>query len=245
MLGIERMGERKPLSDYGSGPNQSRFSPYTDNAGTVIGLAGKDYAIIASDTRLMAGGGSGSILTRNQSKIFQLNSKTALGCTGCWCDSLTLSRVIEARMKIYKNTHQEDMSCNAIARMLCTMLYHKRFFPYYVFNILAGLDENGEGFIYGYDPVGSYEKMKYGSAGSANPLVQPLLDSQFGKKNLANLKDSPAKAMSDITLDEAVALIHDCFVSATERQVETGDGVAMKIITKAGVEERFYKLRTD
>lgn len=28
------------------------FDPYTDNGGTIIGLAGKDFVIIAADTRL-------------------------------------------------------------------------------------------------------------------------------------------------------------------------------------------------
>jgi 20S proteasome subunit beta 6 len=35
------------------------------------------------------------------------------------------------------------MSAPALAQMLSTILYSKRFFPYYVWNILGGLDENG------------------------------------------------------------------------------------------------------
>lgn len=36
------------------------------------------------------------------------------------------------------------MSCPATAQLLSNTLYHKRFFPYYTFNLCAGLDEEGE-----------------------------------------------------------------------------------------------------
>jgi 20S proteasome alpha/beta subunit len=36
------------------------------------------------------------------------------------------------------------MPLRAIARLIQTMLYAKRFFPYYVYNILGGIEEDGE-----------------------------------------------------------------------------------------------------
>lgn len=35
------------------------------------------------------------------------------------------------------------MPLRAIARLIQTMLYAKRFFPYYVYNILGGIEEDG------------------------------------------------------------------------------------------------------
>jgi len=69
------------------------------------------------------------------------------------------------------------MQPNSIAQLLSTLLYSRRFFPYYVYNVLAGLDNNGEGCLYSYDPVGHCEKVNYTAGGSSGVLMQPFLDS--------------------------------------------------------------------
>lgn len=74
------------------------------------------------------------------------------------------------------------MSTDAVAQMLSTMLYYKRFFPYYVSNVLAGLDGDGNGVVYSYDPVGHCEKSTFQAGGSSGALLQPLLDNQVKKR---------------------------------------------------------------
>jgi hypothetical protein len=44
----------------------------------------------------------------------------------------------------YKHAHGKDMPLRAIARLIQTMLYARRFFPYYVYNILGGIEDDGE-----------------------------------------------------------------------------------------------------
>lgn len=73
--------------------------------------------------------------------------------------------------------HNTVMQPNSIAQLLSTLLYSRRFFPYYVYNVLAGLDNNGEGCLYSYDPVGHCEKVNYTAGGSSGVLMQPFLDS--------------------------------------------------------------------
>ncbi|XP_058793183.1 proteasome subunit beta type-1 [Phymastichus coffea] len=232
--------ERDPsryLPDYDvQAPVQHHFSPYSDNGGSVVAVAGDDFSVIAADTRLSTGF---SIYTRQQKKLFKLSETTVLGCSGCWCDTLTLTRLIAARMQIYNHEHHKIMSTPAAAQMLSIMLYHKRFFPYYVSNILAGVDDDGKGVIYRYDPVGHCEKSNNVAGGSSGALLQPLLDNQIGYANQENVEKIP------LTKEKALAIVKDVFISAAERDIYTGDGININIITKDGIEEQYFALRKD
>ncbi|KRT81178.1 hypothetical protein AMK59_5980, partial [Oryctes borbonicus] len=193
-------------------PKQHMFSPYADNGGSVVAIGGDDFVIIGADTRLSTGF---SIYTREQNKLFQLTEKTVLGCAGCWCDTLTLTRILQARLQMYVQEHNKTMSTTAAAQMLSTMLYYKRFFPYYISNILVGLDADGKGCVYSYDPIGHCERATYRAGGSAGALLQPLLDNQIGLKNMLNVKNKT------ISLERALAVLKDVFISAAERDIYT------------------------
>ncbi|XP_022195016.1 proteasome subunit beta type-1-like [Nilaparvata lugens] len=221
---------------YGARPTQLHFSPYEDNGGTVVAIAGEDFAIIGSDTRLSTGY---SIETRNQTKLFRLSSKTVLGCTGCWCDALSLAHLMQARMQMYLHEHNKEMSSLAVGQMLSTVLYNRRFFPYYVSNIVAGLDADGKGILHSYDPVGHCEKTHYVAGGSAGAFLQPLLDNQIGLKNMQNMELGP------VSMERALNLVKDSFIAAAERDFYTGDGVHINIITKDGIKEDRMVLRKD
>ncbi|XP_037068310.1 LOW QUALITY PROTEIN: proteasome subunit beta type-1-B-like [Pollicipes pollicipes] len=222
--------------DAAGGAKQHHFYPYADNGGTVVAIAGDDFVVVASDTRLSSGY---SIYTREQKKTFKLSDSTILGSTGCWCDVLTMTKVLEARMQMYKHEHNKPMSTGAVAQMLSTMLYHKRFFPYYVSNVLAGLDENGKGIVYHYDPVGHHDPGKCYTGGSGGALIQPLLDNQINYKNQENVTPEA------LTIPKTVSIIKDVFTSACERDIYTGDSVAIQVITKDGIKEEMFPLRRD
>jgi hypothetical protein len=46
---------------------------------------------------------------------------------------------------MYEQQHNKEMSVKAAAQMLSNTLYYRRFFPFYVNCILAGLDDEGAG----------------------------------------------------------------------------------------------------
>ncbi|KAH3705659.1 proteasome subunit beta type-1-like [Dreissena polymorpha] len=219
-----------------SGPRQRDFSPYSFNGGSVLAVAGEDFSVIASDSRLSEGF---SIHTRDQPKTYQLTKNTVVGACGFHGDVLTLIKVLQARIKMYYHEHTKDMSTTAVAAMLSTILYYRRFFPYYVYNIVAGIDDEGKGCVFSFDPVGSYERETFRAGGSASSMLQPLMDNQVGFKN------QPAMERTPLTKDQVIKIVRDGFISAAERDIYTGDEVVINIVTKDGIEVRRFPLRRD
>lgn len=205
-------------------PTQRQFNPYSENGGTILAIAGADFSVIAGDTRQSEGY---SIQTRYAPKVFRLTDKAVLAVNGFAADGNMFVKKVKQRLEWYRHAHSKDMSLKAIARLIQTMLYAKRFFPYYVYNILGGIEEDGSGAVYSFDPVGSYERETCRAAGAAQALVQPFLDNQIYFKNQ---KPVSGPHPTHLPLQRVIALVTDSFTSATERHIEVGDGLEIYVV---------------
>jgi len=203
---------------------QRQFNPYSENGGTILAIAGADFSVIAGDTRQSEGY---SIQTRYAPKVFRLTDKAVLAVNGFAADGNMFVKKVKQRLEWYRHAHSKDMSIKAIARLIQTMLYAKRFFPYYVYNILGGIEEDGSGAVYSFDPVGSYERETCRAAGAAQALVQPFLDNQIYFKNQ---KAVSGPHPTHLPLQRVIALVTDSFTSATERHIEVGDGLEIYVV---------------
>lgn len=178
------------------------------------------------------------------------SSRIVLSVVGFAADGNALKERLDAIVKIYKYQHGKPMSVKACAQRLSTILYQKRFFPYYVHAILGGIDEDGTGALYSYDPVGSYEREQCRAAGAAASLIMPFLDNQVNYKNQYIPGSGEGHALAEkpkesLPKDVVLGLVKDAFTSATERHIEVGDGLQIFIITKDGIEEQIVPLKRD
>ena len=117
------------------------------------------------------------------------------------------------------------MSTDSAAQLLSNTLYHKRFFPYYAFNLLAGVDSAGVGAVYSYDAIGSFERTPYSANGSGQAYIIPVLDNVIGNRNRLDSGETAAGKPVALTSDEVVEIFKDAFLSAGERDIYTGDQV--------------------
>jgi len=237
------------------GVQQRAFNPYDDNGGSTLGISGADFTIMAGDTRHTQGY---SINTRFAPKLFPIGgegpenkgARIVLSVVGFAADGEALRQRLDTVVKMYKYQHGKPISVSACAQRLSHILYGKRFFPYYVHAILGGIDEEGKGALYSYDPVGSYEREQCRAAGAAASLIMPFLDNQVNFKNQyipgsgvgLELKSVVPEPLPRQHVEE---LVIDAFTGAVERHIEVGDGLQMMIITKDGIEERILPLKKD
>lgn len=234
------------------------FDPYVDNGGSLMGIAGKDFVVLAGDTRLSDGY---SIKSRNISRIFNIMEDSPniqryhsscpiffAGC-GCYSDILELSKILRIKTAEYEWQTSRKLKLSASAIMLSNQLYSRRFFPYYSFSCMAGMDDDGFGALYQYDAVGSFERCKTICLGKGETLLRPFLD------GLTNINDDGQALWTDkglfdnpglyfestdpsskfvgesITAEEAVTIIKRAFESAAEREISVGDGLTV-LVTK-------------
>mmetsp|Transcript_12436 Transcript_12436/g.16067 ORF Transcript_12436/g.16067 Transcript_12436/m.16067 type:complete len:282 (+) Transcript_12436:55-900(+) len=208
-----------------------QFEPYALNGGTIAAIAGKGYVVLAADTRLARGY---NILSRNVSRIAQVTENVVMGTGGCWSDFSGLLKQLQYTAKKYLWENRKPLSVQSFSTLLFITLYQRRLFPYYAFNIVAGLDDSGMGAVYSYDAIGSYQRVPAACTGTAQHLLQPTLDL---------ICADMAKDHLDLTLEEAVQVLKEIFIAGSEREIHLGDQMEIVIIQEShGVTRQFQQL---
>ncbi|VDN06521.1 unnamed protein product [Thelazia callipaeda] len=215
------------------------WNPYSFEGGSTAAIAGDNFAIMASDTRMSQY--EMNVLTRDAEKIHILNDSIVLSCAGFYGDILQLKRLLEARLHKYRFDYRGDMTVDLCAELLSRNLYYRRFFPYYTGAILSGIDENGKGAVFSYDPIGCIEHIAYAASGTAEPMIMPFFDCQIGLVTMSGDVEKPK-----LSIERATALMKDAFRVAAEREVGTGDKIHL-VIAEAGKPIRtvYLPLRED
>lgn len=70
-------------SEASNTPIEHQFNPYGDNGGTILGIAGEDFAVLAGDTRNIT---DYSINSRYEPKVFDCGDNIVMSANGFAAD---------------------------------------------------------------------------------------------------------------------------------------------------------------
>ena len=122
-----------------------------------MAMVGKDCVAIACDLRL---GLQSLTVSNNFPKIFSYGD-VYLGLTGLATDVSTVSDLFRYKVNMYRLREERQISPQTMANLVSTSLYEKRFGPYFVSPVIAGINhKTGKPFICGFDSIGCIDFAK-------------------------------------------------------------------------------------
>lgn len=108
--------------------------------------------------------------------------------------------------------------------------------------------QSGIGAVYGYDAVGSFERVRVACAGGGLSLMQPVLDRLDAAEAATGAggggragREQPVVAVG---LEEALALVRRAFVAGGERDISLGDEVEIVVVTRKGHRRERLQLKS-
>ena len=120
-------------------------------------MVGKDCVAVACDLRL---GLQALTISNNFPKIFQYGD-VFLGLTGLATDVATVSDLFRYKVNMYRLREERNIAPTTFANLVSSSLYERRFGPYFVSPVVAGLEpKTGKPFICGFDSIGCIDFAK-------------------------------------------------------------------------------------
>ncbi|XP_062607448.1 proteasome subunit beta type-3-like [Saccostrea cucullata] len=122
------------------------------NGAAIIAMKGRDCVAIASDRRF---GIQAQTVSTNFQKIFEMGPRLYIGLPGLATDVQTVHQRLEFRLNLYELRENRRIKPKTFLSMVSNLLYERRFGPYFVEPVIAGLDpKTFEPFIASMDLIG-------------------------------------------------------------------------------------------
>ncbi|CAJ0746566.1 23754_t:CDS:10 [Entrophospora sp. SA101] len=195
------------------------------NGGSVVAMVGKNCVAIASDKFL---GVQLMTISTEFPKIFQATDKCYVGLPGLATDVQTLSERFRFKINMYKLREERDIEPKTLAHLVSSTLYEKRFGPYFVEPIVAGIDKHNQPYICEMDLIGCI--------GNATDFV-------VGGTSAENLYGICEALWEPDLPDDLFETISQALMNAIDRDCKSGWGAFVHVITPEKVITRTLKTR--
>jgi proteasome beta subunit len=185
---------------------------------TTVGLVCSDGVVLATDTRVTAGG---FIAHKRGKKLLKIDNNIAMTISGGVADAQNVVDTLKYYANMYRIEKGRPMPVKAAAQVVSNMLFSSRLYPY-IADVLVGGVDGGGGSLFNVDFFGSMNQEKVIATGSGSPVAYGVLESEF-KEGMTAAKAYPLAAKA--------------IIAATRRNVATGDHFDVAILDKDGFRE--------
>ena len=185
---------------------------------TTVGLVCSDGVVLATDTRVTAGG---FIAHKRGKKLLKIDENIAMTISGGVADAQNVVDTLKYHCNLYRIEKSRPMPVKAAAQVVSNMLFSSRLYPYIADVLVGGVDRSG-GALFNVDIFGSLNQEKMIATGSGSPVAYGVLETEF-KEGMPIAKAYPLAAKA--------------IIAATRRNVATGDHFDVAILDKDGFRE--------
>jgi len=187
--------------------------------GTVVGIRCKDGIALASDSR---GAYRYLIVSKSVRKVFQIEKQIGAAISGSSGDVQNFVNVLKAEANLYRLNHGRSITTKGLTQLASNILHGRRFFPYLVAAVVAGVDDDKPSLFF-LDPVGGkLEEEKFASAGTGETIAYGVLEQNY---------------RDDMKVSDGLKLAAQSIKTAIERDAATGEKIVVALIDDKGYRE--------
>ncbi len=163
--------------------------------------------------------------------MFCISDKVYVGLTGLASDVITLDQLFKFKVNLYKLQENRDMRPETFSALVSTMLYEKRFGPWFCEPVIAGLREDNTPFLSGMDLIGApVFTDDFCVSGTCTPNLHGMCEALY---------------RPNMDKDELFEVLSQCILNAVDRDALSGIGAVVHIITPEGVYTKKLRARMD
>ncbi len=192
---------------------------------TILGIVCKDGVVMAADRQTTAGT---FVMNKHSKKVVQINNYLIFAGAGVVADIQRLKKIIAAELKLKELRAKSRPSVKQAANLTSTITYSQirqmSAIPNIVGSLIGGVNEDGSFELYSIEPAGSVREVDDYDAnlGSGMAFVLGLLERQYKE---------------GLSVEEGVELAKEALKSSTQRDVGSGYGIDIFVITKKGIKK--------
>lgn len=199
------------------------------NGAAIIAMRGKNCVAIAADKRF---GVQAQTVGMNFEKVFEMGPNLFIGLAGLATDVQTVYQRLKFRLNLYELRENRSIKPKTFMSMVSNLLYERRFGPYFIEPVIAGLDpKTGEPFICSLDLIGC-------------PMItEDFVVSGTCTEQMYGMAESLWEP--DMEPDALFECISQALLNAVDRDAVSGWGGVVHVIEKDKITTRSLKGRMD